>query len=104
MRKYEVEMQIVKSEIYHIEAKDEADLIEKNKGGFIETEGKLIRTDKAENTMGGWKLINNNREGVNEKQLWILKSTKDIIILKTKNVINYCVRSGMKRKRKNWRK
>lgn len=84
MRKYEVEMQIVKSEIYHIEAKDEADLIEKNKGGFIETEGKLIRTDKAENTMGGWKLINNNREGVKWKTIMDIKKYKRHHNLKNK--------------------
>jgi hypothetical protein len=57
-RTYEVEIQVVKSEIYHIKAKDDADLIEKNKGGDIEREGKLIRIDKAENIMGGWKQIN----------------------------------------------
>ena len=57
MRTYEVEIQIVKSEIYHVKAKNDADLIEKNKGGLIEREGKLIRTDKAENTMGGWEQI-----------------------------------------------
>ena len=57
-RTYEVEIQVVKSEIYLVKAKDDADLIEKNKGGDIEREGKLIRIDKAENIMGGWKQIN----------------------------------------------
>ena len=57
-RTYEVEIQVVKSEIYLLKAKDDADLIEKNKGGDIEREGKLIRIDKAENIMGGWKQIN----------------------------------------------
>ena len=60
-RTYEVEIQVVKSEIYHINAKDDADLIEKNKGGDIEREGKLVRTDKAENMMGGWKQIENKK-------------------------------------------
>jgi hypothetical protein len=58
MRKYEVEIQVVKSEIYHIEAKDEADLLKKDKDGLIEDKGKLVRTDHAENIMGGWKQIN----------------------------------------------
>ena len=61
MRTYEVEIQVVKSEIYHIEAKNDADFIEKNKGGDIEREGKLISTDKAENMMGGWKQIENKK-------------------------------------------
>ena len=57
-----MEIQVVKSEIYHINAKDDADLIEKNKGGLIEEEGKLVRTDEAENTMGGWKDISNAKK------------------------------------------
>jgi hypothetical protein len=61
MRIYEVEIQVVKSEIYHVKAKDDADLIEKNKGGLIEEEGKLIRTDEAENIIGGWKQIKNKK-------------------------------------------
>ena len=60
MRTYEVEIQIVKTEIYHVKAKDDADLLEKNKGGLIEDEGKLIRTDEAENMMGSWTDISNN--------------------------------------------
>ncbi len=60
MRTYEVEIQIVKTEIYHVKAKDDADLIHKNKGGLIEDEGKLIRTDEAENMMGSWRDISNN--------------------------------------------
>ena len=62
MRTYEVEIQIAKSKIYHVKAKDDADLIEKNKGGLIEEEGKLVRTDEAENTMGGWKDISNAKK------------------------------------------
>ena len=61
MRTYEVEIQIVKSEIYHVEAKDDADLIKKNNKGLIEDEGKLIRTDEAENMMGGWRQIKNKK-------------------------------------------
>jgi hypothetical protein len=57
-RTYEVEIQVVKTDIYHITAKDDADLVEKNKGGLIEEEGTLVRTDEAENMMGGWKQIN----------------------------------------------
>tara|TARA_R100001086_G_scaffold246397_1_gene178556 strand:- start:61 stop:246 length:186 start_codon:yes stop_codon:yes gene_type:complete len=57
MKNYEVEIQIAKTYIYHIEAKDDADLIEKNKGGDIELEGKLIRVDEAESMMGAWKQI-----------------------------------------------
>tara|TARA_R100001480_G_scaffold145544_1_gene143770 strand:- start:197 stop:445 length:249 start_codon:yes stop_codon:yes gene_type:complete len=59
LRKYEVEIQIKKTEIYHITAKDDADLIEKDKGGLIQDEGKLVRIDEAEDTMGGWKDISN---------------------------------------------
>jgi hypothetical protein len=61
-RTYEVEIQVVKTDIYHITAKDDADLVEKNKGGLIEEEGKLVRTDEAENTMGGWKDISNAKK------------------------------------------
>ena len=61
-RTYEVEIQIAKTEVYHIKAKNDADLIEKNKGGLIEEEGKLVRTDEAENTMGGWKDISNAKK------------------------------------------
>ena len=62
MRIYEVEIQIVKTEIYHVKAKDDADLIDKNKGGLIEDEGKLIRTDEAENIMGSWRDISKRKE------------------------------------------
>jgi len=58
-RKYEVEIQVVKKEIYHVEAKDDADLIEKDKGGLIQDEGKLVRIDEAEDTIGGWRDISN---------------------------------------------
>ena len=60
MRTYEVEIQIAKTKIYHVKAKDDADLIKKDKGGLIEDEGKLIRTDEAENMMGGWVDISND--------------------------------------------
>ena len=56
-RTYEVEIQIAKTEVYHIRAKNDADLIEKNKGGLIEDEGKLVRVDEAEHMLGGWRDI-----------------------------------------------
>ena len=59
LRKNEVEIQIKKTEIYHITAKDDADLIEKDKGGLIQDEGKLVRIDEAEDIMGGWRDISN---------------------------------------------
>ena len=58
-RKYEVEIMVSKTEIYHVEAKDDADLIEKDKGGLIQDEGKLVRIDEAEDIMGGWRDISN---------------------------------------------
>ena len=58
-RTYEVEMQIAKTKIYHIKAKNDADLIEKNKGGLIEDEGKLVRIDESEHMLGGWRDISN---------------------------------------------
>ena len=65
MRTYEVEIQIAKTEIYHVKAKDDADLLEKNKGGFIEDEGKLIRIDTAESMIGSWKDISNDEKTKN---------------------------------------
>ena len=56
-RTYEVEIQIAKTEVYPIKAKNDADLIEKNKGGLIEDEGKLDRVDEAEHMLGGWRDI-----------------------------------------------
>ena len=58
-RIYEVEIQIAKTEVYRIRAKNDADLIEKNKGGLIEDEGKLVRVDEAEHMLGGWRDISN---------------------------------------------
>ena len=57
-RKYEVEIQIAQTKIYHVEAEDEKDLLDKEKSGAIEDEGKLIRTDTSE-SIGGWSFIEN---------------------------------------------
>ena len=58
-RKYEVEIQISQTKIYHVEAKDEKDLLDKEKSGDIENEGKLIRIDTSESMLGGWSFIEN---------------------------------------------
>ena len=58
-RKYEVEIQIAQTKIYHVEAKDEEDLLNKEKSGDIENEGKLIRTNTSESMLGGWSFIKN---------------------------------------------
>jgi|TARA_R100000808_G_C2087757_1_gene109293 hypothetical protein len=58
-RKYEVEIQIAQTKIYHVEAKDEEDLLNKEKSGDIENEGKLIRTNTSESMLGGWSFIEN---------------------------------------------
>ena len=50
---------VSKTEIYHVEAKDAADLIKKNNAGLIQDKGKLVRIDEAEDTMGGWRDISN---------------------------------------------
>ena len=59
MRKYEVEIQIAQTKIYHVEAKDEEDLLNKEKTGDIENEGKHIRTNTSESMLGGWSFIKN---------------------------------------------
>ena len=56
-RKYEVEIQIAQTKIYHVEAKDEEDLLNKEKSGDIENEGKLIRTNTSESMLGCWSFI-----------------------------------------------
>ena len=58
-RKYEVEIQIAQTKIYHVEAKDEEDLLNKEKSGDIENEGKLIKTNTSESMLGGWSFIEN---------------------------------------------
>ena len=58
-RKYEVEIQIAQTKIYHVDAEDEKDLLDKEKSGAIEDEGKLIRTDTSESMLGGWSFIKN---------------------------------------------
>ena len=59
-RKYEVEVMVVENKIYHVYAKDEADLLQKQDN--IIDEGKLVRTDSAENTVGSWRFLGNVNE------------------------------------------
>ena len=59
-RKYEVEVMVVENKIYHVYAKDEADLLKKQDN--IIDEGKLVRTDSAENTVGSWRFLGNVSE------------------------------------------
>jgi len=59
-RKYEVKVIVVKNKIYHVYAKDEADLLQKQDN--IIDEGKLVRTDSAENTVGSWRFLENVSE------------------------------------------
>jgi len=59
-RKYEVEVMVVENKIYHVYAKDEADLLQKQDN--IIDEGKLVRTDSAENTVGSWRFLENVSE------------------------------------------
>ena len=56
-RKYEVEVMVVENKIYHVYAKDEADLLQKQDN--IIDEGKFVRTDSAENTVGSWRFLEN---------------------------------------------
>ena len=65
MRTYEVEIQIVKTEIYHVEAKDDADLI--NECNFSNLQKKSnnvnhVRTDEEVRKMGAWKDISKRKE------------------------------------------
>ena len=59
-RKYEVEVMVVENKIYHVYAKDEADLLQKQDN--IIDEGKFVRTDSAENTAGSWRFFKNVSE------------------------------------------
>ena len=61
-RKYEVEIQVVKTEIYHVEAKDDADLIKECQFSHLQKQSsnvKHIRTDDEFRKMGSWKDISN---------------------------------------------
>ena len=65
MRTYEVEIQIVKTEIYHVKAKDDADLI--NECNFSNLQKKSnnvnhVRTDEEVRKMGAWKDISKRKE------------------------------------------
>ena len=59
-RLYEVEVMVVENKVYHVYAKDEADLLKKQDS--ITDEGKLVRTESAENTVGSWRFIENVSE------------------------------------------
>ena len=61
-RKYEVEIVITKTEIYHVEAKDDADLIRECQFSKLQKKSnnvEHIRTDDELRKMGGWKDISN---------------------------------------------
>ena len=61
-RKYEVEIQVVKTEIYHVEAKDDADLIKECQFSKLQKKSnnvKHVRTDDELRKMGGWRDISN---------------------------------------------
>ena len=61
-RTYEVEIQVVKSEIYHIKAKDDADLIKECQFSHLQKQSsnvKHIRTDDEFRKIGGWRDISN---------------------------------------------
>ena len=59
-RKYEVEIQVVKTEIYHVEAKDDADLIKECQFSHLQKQSsnvKHIRTDDEFRKIGSWKQV-----------------------------------------------
>ena len=59
MRKYEVELQIMKTRIYQIEAENDADLIAKNHRKELIDKGELVETIKAEVVMKNWRQMKN---------------------------------------------
>ena len=64
-RKYEVEIVITKTEIYHVEAKDDADLIKECQFSKLQKKSnnvKHVRTDDELRKMGGWRDISNVRK------------------------------------------
>ena len=61
-RKYEVEIVITKTEIYHVEAEDDADLIKECQFSKLQKKSnnvKYVRTDDELRKIGGWKDISN---------------------------------------------
>ena len=65
MRTYEVEIQITKSEIYHVEAKDDADLIKECNFSHLQKQSnnvKYIRTEDLFRKIGSWKDISSRKE------------------------------------------
>ena len=60
-RIYEVEIQIAKTEVYHIRAKNDADLIRECQFSHLQKQSnnvKHIRTDDEFRKIGSWKQIN----------------------------------------------
>ena len=65
MRKYEVEIQIIKTEVYHVEAKDDADLIRECNFSHLQKKSnnvKHTRTDDEFRKICSWKDISNRKE------------------------------------------
>ena len=64
-RKYEVEIVITKTEIYHVEAKDDADLIKECQFSKLQKKSnnvKHVRNDDELRKMVGWRDISNVRK------------------------------------------
>ena len=65
MRTYEVEIQIAKTEIYHVKAKDDADLIRECNFSNLQKKSNNVnhvRTDEEVRKMGAWKDISKMKE------------------------------------------
>jgi len=61
-RIYEVEIMITKTEIYHVKAKDDADLVKECQFSKLQKKSnnvKYVRTDDELRKMGGWSDISN---------------------------------------------
>ena len=59
-RIYEVEIQVVKSEIYLVKAKDDADLIRECNFSYLQKQSsnvKYIKTDNEFRKIGSWKQV-----------------------------------------------
>ena len=64
MRAYRIELKMSKTKIYHIEAKDDADLISKHNNNEITDKGKLVETIEADVIMKSWTQM--KMEKINE--------------------------------------
>ena len=65
MRTYEVEIQVVKSEIYHVEAKDDADLIRECNFSHLQKKSNnvnYVKTDDETRRINSWKDISSRKE------------------------------------------